>query len=199
METTIFFAKCTACVGIWCLVAKNKMHSPLPSSPQLRTVAQMQAENDKFLLMHQGDKKAAARCYNCRHLPLLPIQLENVSPPYLHILLGLTLRHHRLLEAAAHAVDIKIHEEIDDRLTDFGLFFKKFGGNWKLVLDTRSKLRTLKTSAALSNTYSDKAHYKQQIADTKQVLSGIQHNEVTLQLHATHCRHKTSSFRHQTQ
>ena len=46
-----------------------------------------------------------AQYHNCLHKPLINVEPNLVAPPYLHILLGIALKHHRLLEDAPNEID----------------------------------------------------------------------------------------------
>ena len=89
---------------LWCKMPRNDMHSRPPATPQQRHLAQIKEEHKAFVDNHDGDKKHAARYYNCRYLPLLDIDIDQVAPPYLHILLGVVKKHHNLL-GTPHSFD----------------------------------------------------------------------------------------------
>ena len=76
-------------------------------------------------------KKKVAWHHNCLNKPLITCELDRVAPPYLHLLLGLVLRHHRLLEAAAAAVDAMLAQQSEDDAYGEGESVRKFGSNWK--------------------------------------------------------------------
>ena len=63
----------------------------------------------KFRTLPHEDKRQASQYNNCINAPLLNIQLDKISPPYLHILLGIILKHHHLLELAADDIDKTIY------------------------------------------------------------------------------------------
>ena len=49
--------------------------------------------------MESGGKTNAVKCFNnkLRH-PFLEIKIANIAPPYLHFLLGITLKHPNLIQ-----------------------------------------------------------------------------------------------------
>ena len=49
--------------------------------------------------MESGGKTNAVKCFNnkLRH-PFLEIKIANIAPPYLYILLGITLKHPNLIQ-----------------------------------------------------------------------------------------------------
>jgi hypothetical protein len=49
---------------------------------------------------------------NAAHALLLNVALENVTPPYLHLLLGIVKKHHSLLEKACQDIDEAIAREM---------------------------------------------------------------------------------------
>ena len=64
---------------------------------------------------------------------MLDIDIHQVSPPYLHILLGLAVRHHKLLEQDAINIDEKIAEE-RARLAGEIRTYEKYGQSWEEVM-----------------------------------------------------------------
>ena len=68
-------------------------------------------ENYNNFLLSGGEIKNAKYHLNVIHPPMLDIDIYHVSPPYLHILLGLVVRHHKLLEHDAINIDEAIAEE----------------------------------------------------------------------------------------
>ncbi|GFO35930.1 amine oxidase [Plakobranchus ocellatus] len=85
---------------LWCLMPRA-MHQPSDQC-QLRSLESLLADNKSFMQLGEGEKKDVAKFYNSLHAPMAGIALDRVSPPYLHILLGIVLKHHKLLEDAAH-------------------------------------------------------------------------------------------------
>ena len=119
-----------------------------------RSLENLIADNSAFLKETTG-KKEAAKFNNALHTPLLQIELEKVSPPYLHILLGVVLKHHKLLEDSAHTLDTEIAGQEDQFLTDFGKVLKKYGANWKLWEELEQKIRFEQGCVVFSQTQSD--------------------------------------------
>lgn len=96
-----------------CLVHKNTMQVSLAdradSTP--RTLAVIRNDYQRFV-NHGENKKDQSRFHNVIHEPLLPIEPSDVCIPYLHILLGLTLKHHDLMELYCNDLDIAIATEL---------------------------------------------------------------------------------------
>ena len=88
--------------GLWCLMPRQDMHKP--GNQYLWSLETKLADNSNFIT-DSSAKKEVAKYHNALHTPLLNIQLDSVSPPYLHILLGIVLKHHKLLEDTAHMLD----------------------------------------------------------------------------------------------
>jgi hypothetical protein len=61
-------------------------------------------------------RKVASSYQNVIFLPLWNVELDQVCPPYLHILLGVTKRHHEMLEAECHIIDKLIAIEMSHHL-----------------------------------------------------------------------------------
>ena len=69
---------------------------------------------------------------------MLDIPLDRVTPPYLHCLLGITKRHHTLLEDAADELDLMVFTD-DATKTDVVDKFKQYGGNYTVVMKKTAK------------------------------------------------------------
>ena len=60
--------------------------------------------------------KKKTQVANCKHPPLIKVELNKISPPYLHLLL-VVVRH---LDEATHAIDVEITKQEDKHLTELG-------------------------------------------------------------------------------
>ena len=107
----------------------------------------------------KGDKKQAMHYYNCIRPPLLPIQIPDVVPSYLHILLGIAFKHHKLLKEAAHHVDLLIEDKAHCDATQHGLRIQKYGTVWQAFETLKAQLKTQKTIQALSDCEIQKEQY----------------------------------------
>ena len=109
---------------LWCLMPQRDMHQPSDQC-QSRSLETLLTDNSAFL-RETSDKREVAKFHNALHASLLEIDLESLSPPYLHILLGVVLKHHKLLEDSAHRLDVEIVGENDEVLTNFGKNVKQY-------------------------------------------------------------------------
>lgn len=76
-----------------------------------RSVAQIKRDYKRY--SRAGKKKKDAQLYNnVVRKPVLDIELEQVTPPYLHILLGIVKKHHDLLEEQCHKLDEQIARSV---------------------------------------------------------------------------------------
>ena len=71
--------------------------------------------------------------HNVIHAPMLDIEVVHVCPPYLHILLGLVVKHHKCLEQEVLGFDM-IREQEKAKLSGEKELFDKYGLNWKEAL-----------------------------------------------------------------
>ena len=78
---------------LWCLMSRRDMNNPTDQC-QHRSVESMLADNKKFMDEADGERKQANKFFNSLHAPLIRLDLEKKCPPYLHILLGVVLKHH---------------------------------------------------------------------------------------------------------
>ncbi|GFO29530.1 amine oxidase [Plakobranchus ocellatus] len=124
-------------------------------------------------MQDNADKKSAAKYNNSLHAPILSIQLDRVSSPYLHILLGIILKHHKLLENAAHLLHTKITTLADLQLTDLGKLVKQYGGQWQQAQSLQEQLDFQYGCLVLSDKDEDKEIYRKQVEDTEHKLSQL--------------------------
>ena len=77
-----------------------------------RTLGMIKRDPNRLLKYGKGKIASAKRFHNCVRSPLLDIEPSQVVPPYLHILLGVTLRHHNMLEDSAHQLDCMLGKSV---------------------------------------------------------------------------------------
>ncbi|XP_012944118.1 uncharacterized protein LOC106013308 [Aplysia californica] len=160
---------------------RREMHSSRTAGPfEQRQLSDLHADHAAFIQSHGGDKKEAARYNNCLHKPLLDIPLDHVAPPYLHILLGVVLKHHKLLEEAAHKIDLKIVNDRDETLTDLGKSVKQYGSQWKVLKETQEKLVHLRSCLVFCEHADDTAKYRKKLEETEYILSSVTYQDLTL-------------------
>ena len=70
-----------------------------------QTLSMIKRDHHRFMTYGKGKIASAKRFHNCVRSPLLDIERSQVVPSYLHILLGVTLMHHNMLEDSAHQLD----------------------------------------------------------------------------------------------
>ena len=114
---------------LWCVTSKSQMKKG-PSCSKRRTLKMIQRSHFRFKTYGKGIKKNVNRYHNCLHQPLVSVPLEHVVPPYLHLLLGIVLRHHRLLEAAADHIDARLAAQSGDDAIGEGESARRFKSNW---------------------------------------------------------------------
>ena len=106
---------------LWCYVSKEQIQIEENSiSCDLRSLRSLERDFEQFKKTGKNLKNAK-NCFNVIHQPVLPIEIDMVCPPYLHILLGIVKRHHDLL-----MIEIaKIDEEIGKYFAKKGLVYGK--------------------------------------------------------------------------
>ncbi|GFN75442.1 hypothetical protein PoB_000194800 [Plakobranchus ocellatus] len=123
-------------------------------------------------------KKEVAKYNNSLHPPLLKIELDKIAPPYLHILLRIVLKHHKLLENAAHAIDKRIISLPEDYLTDLGKIVKEYGAEWRQAQKLQSQLEFEHGCLVFSEAEEDIRHYRAEKEKTEHKLSHLHHTEL---------------------
>ena len=59
-------------------------------------------------MQNGGNIKKQAQYHNAVHAPTFKILVNSTCAPYLHVLLGIIKKHHDLLEAACHKLDVNV-------------------------------------------------------------------------------------------
>ena len=75
-----------------------------PGALNDRTLSSIKEQYSKFK-ESGSNKKQGKEFANCVRPVLLEIEIENVVPMYLHVNLGITVKHHELLKAETHKLD----------------------------------------------------------------------------------------------
>ena len=99
---------CLWCNGSQCQI--KRAPSQQPEIPK-RTVKGIRRDHKNFK-RNGGDKKKAKAYNNVAHQPIFNIDLAQVVPPYLHVLLGIVKKHHDYLEQECHEIDKNIADSL---------------------------------------------------------------------------------------
>ena len=110
-----------------------------------------------------GGGGEVAKLHYSLYAPLVGIALDRLSPPYLHILLGIVLRHHKFLEDAAHRLDKNIASQSETYLLPIPKTLKEYGSQWKEYLELEERLRFEEGCLVFSETQEEIDKYIQQI------------------------------------
>ena len=95
---------------LWCTASKQQTQRSATQQLDLpkRSLDSIRKDRQRFRLHGRNDIKKAKAYSNAIHDPLFDVPLTQVAPPYLHILLGISKRHHDILEKDCHALDKQI-------------------------------------------------------------------------------------------
>lgn len=116
---------------LWCTASRHQ----LQTRPNARTVSESRSlgtlNRDFRQYYRAGSDKAKAKVYNnVIHRPIFDVDIPQVAPPYLHLLLGIVKKHHTLLENECHQLDKKIAESLaeikDSTCEDCSQIFQKY-------------------------------------------------------------------------
>ena len=89
------------------------------------------------------------------------------------------MKHHKLLEDAAHSLDTEIATQRNEHLTSLGQSLKKYDSNWHQVQDLKNKLQLEEGCLIFSETQSDIVKHAQNIHEIEQTLSSFPHKART--------------------
>ena len=143
---------------LWCLTKKSDIQCKQGQQPE-RTVTSLSIDHQRFIDFGKGNKKWASCYNNSIHSPMLDIPLDRVTPPYLHCLLGITKRHHTLLEDAADELDHMVFTD-DATKTDEVDKFKQYGGNYTVIMKKTAKLNFYTTCLTLTDNNLEKRQWQ---------------------------------------
>ena len=71
----------------------------------------------------------------------MDIESYFVIPPYLHILLGITNKHQKLLENEVHKIDCLLLKQEDSSETAKGEKLKYYGSSWKQSKEAKKTIQ----------------------------------------------------------
>ena len=94
---------------LWCIASRKRIQkapSQQPSVPH-RTMNKIKQDYRRYKRAGKPKKKAQA-FNNVVTSPIWDIELSHVTPPYLHLKLGIVKKHHDLLEKDCHTLDEQI-------------------------------------------------------------------------------------------
>ena len=113
------------------------------------------------------------------YAPLLNIQPDKISPPYLHILLGIILKHHRLLELAADDIDKTIYNDNNQHRSENSRLLSDYGSNWKTLTQTKEEIAFLEGCIALDNADPSSQIWADKLERAQDKLETITHAALT--------------------
>ena len=119
---------------LYCKATNTQFQTPQSKRPHSEKRTYKNIEKDNRAYVKAGGQIKNAKAYNnAIHKPLLKIDQDfmQVTPPYLHLLLGIVKKHHTLLEQQCNDLDKKIAEKIveekkDTSTENFTPAFKKY-------------------------------------------------------------------------
>ena len=80
--------------------------------PTLRSLDNIRRAHKQYIDETGGDRTKQSKYMNVIEEPILDIDIDHVTIPYLHIMLGLVKKHNDLLESECHEIDCAIATEL---------------------------------------------------------------------------------------
>ncbi|GFO24978.1 amine oxidase [Plakobranchus ocellatus] len=162
---------------LWCLTTKRRIQENTERSPC--SLALFKSHFERHKTETEQDKRQASQYNNCKHEPLISIELEKISPPYLHILLGIVLKHHRLWEQAADNIDLKIYNDGSPCKSGNSHLPCDYGRNWKKFFEKKKEIAFLEGCVAFERTGSSHQSYAEKLESRQDELETITHAQLT--------------------
>ena len=143
---------------LWCHFNKHEMQNDDIEASKPRNLLSLR---DDFLNFERegSDRKKAKNHHNVVYSPLLNIEVNCVSPPYLHILSGLVLKHHKNLEEDVLDFDREISKE-KSLILGVPYLFEKYGCNWEKAMSLKEHKQFLKTCVIMCDVVIDRKELK---------------------------------------
>ena len=121
------------------LTGREQMQKPRRSRDKAaaRVLSSIQRDHADFV-KEGANLKKEAQYHNAAHASVLNIPVHATCPPYLHVPLGVVKKHHNLLEAACHKLDVDI---AIDRAKEPGNLSDQLFDNYVLAVREKAKLQ----------------------------------------------------------
>ena len=159
---------------IYCLIPSCDLANPKDNEDyQQRSIRSISDDNNKFKQETDGNKDLVKHFNNALHAPLLPIDLEDVTPPYLHIELGLVWRHHLLLLGEINQLEIALINQKKGTCTNKGLELREFGKALETKKNLDEQLRVIETFINCSEKEEDIRFYENLHIQTEEQLADL--------------------------
>jgi hypothetical protein len=116
---------------LYCKTTQDRMQTTPEIAPESRTRRGILRDYWAFKRDNGPTTNKAIRHTNVIRCPVFQIELEQVCPPYLHIVLGVVKKHHTLLEEQCHQLDERLGQFLADQAyeadtsTHFGRFVEQ--------------------------------------------------------------------------
>ena len=124
-----------------------------------------------------GKKQTTAKLHNnVIRKPIVEVDLNQVAPPYLHILLGVVKKHHDLLERDCHSLDqqiAKVMAQSDAKIDDLSASFQLYVEQLKQKEKKQRRIRMLQSNIVAANDPAEKETTLQRIAALRNQLKSI--------------------------
>lgn len=144
---------------IWCLIPSESLVEKHKTF-EARTVQSIINDHNRFSEETKKDRSKVKLYNNALHYPLLPIELEDICPPYLHILLGVVWRHHVLLKKEIYLLENLLINQAKRTCTEEGLLFKEYGSSFMNKGILEEQLRVIETFLIYSESDNQSTTYQ---------------------------------------
>lgn len=121
--------------------------APRRSRPETepRTLENVIQDHAAFI-QNGANIKEQSKFHNAVHSPILSIPVNTICPPYLHILLGITKKHHDLMEAQCHQIDLSLAiDQAKQGGTLSGQLFDRYVSSMKEKVKLETKISKLES------------------------------------------------------
>ena len=133
----------------------------------------LKEDHNRFKNEKDGNKDHVKYYNNALHKPLLPIELEDVTPPYLHIELGVVWRHHILLLREINKLETELINQSKQTCTEKGLELKEFGKAFETKAKLEEQSRVIETFISCSENEVDIHIYENLHFQTEEDLADL--------------------------
>ena len=163
---------------LYCTASKGQIHMPpafCDGNITQRSLTEIRQDYRRYV--RSGKKKTTAKLHNnVIRKPIVEVDLNQVAPPYLHILLGVVKKHHDLLERDCHSLDqqiAKVMAQSDAKIEDLSASFQLYVEQLKQKEKKQRRIRMLQSNIVAANDPAEKETTLQRIAALRNQLKSI--------------------------
>ena len=155
--------------------ASKRTFSTKKYSYKPRTIKTLAKDKKAFDEQGRGDKAQARNYNNVIREPLITTNLAAIVPPYLHMHLGLVLRHYNMLRKSLASSDAEISEWRANK--ERPGMYSTYGQNWEQAVQVEQRIQLWQTCVTFSTKNEDIKHFEQKVRNEEEKLAMLKNSK----------------------